>query len=87
MAESSSEPTLPIGRLRWRCRRGMRELDVLLARYLDHVYPVTDERRRQAFEFLLEQQDPLILAYVVGNERPTDPDLLDVIEQLTRVGT
>jgi antitoxin CptB len=64
----------------------MRELDVLLARYLDRVYPVASERQRQAFERLLEQQDPLILAYVVGKDRPTDPDLLDVVEQLTRIG-
>jgi antitoxin CptB len=27
-----------IGKLRWRCRRGMRELDVLLSRYLDEEY-------------------------------------------------
>lgn len=86
MTEAASE-TLTKGQLRWRCRRGMRELDVLLARYLDRVYPVASERQRRAFEFLLEQQDPLVLAYVVGSERPTDPDLLDVIEQLTRPAT
>lgn len=28
-----------IGKLRWRCRRGMKELDLLVLGYLDHHYP------------------------------------------------
>jgi len=28
-----------LGKLRWRCRRGMKELDVLLARYVDERFP------------------------------------------------
>ena len=73
-----------VSRLRWRCRRGMRELDVLLARYLDRVYPDAMEHQRQAFEALLELPDPLILAYVIGSERPTEQVLADVIQQLTQ---
>ena len=79
----SDSATSSLSRLRWRCRRGMRELDVLLARYLEHVYPAASLPHREAFEALLELQDPTILAYVVGRERPGDPNLADVIKQLT----
>jgi antitoxin CptB len=61
----------------------MRELDVLLARYLEDVYPHASPAQRGAFEALLELQDPTILAYVVGRESPSDPSLADVIKQLT----
>jgi len=72
-----------MNRLCWRCRRGMRELDVLLARYLEDVYPHASPAHREAFEALLELQDPTILAYVVGRASPADPNLADVIKQLT----
>lgn len=61
----------------------MRELDVLLARYLDRVYPRASPEQRLAFESLLELQDPVILAYVIGNATPPEPELADVIKQLT----
>ncbi len=73
-----------LSRLRWHCRRGMRELDVLLTRYLDKIYPQATETQRQAFETLLDLPDPLILAYVIGTETPAEPALIDVVQQLTR---
>lgn len=75
-----------LSRLRWHCRRGMRELDVLLMKYFEQVYPHTEPARQQAFESLLELQDPVILTYLTGNARPERQDIADVIEQLTRIG-
>ena len=45
-------------RLRWRCRRGMRELDVLLTRYLDKRWAAAPEEERAAFRALLDLPDP-----------------------------
>ena len=44
----------PTGRLRWQCRRGMRELDVVLERWLEARYPSAPEPERRAFRTLLE---------------------------------
>jgi antitoxin CptB len=55
-----------LGRLRWRCRRGMKELDVLLARYVDERFAVAPAAEQQAFESLLDAQDPVIYAYCLG---------------------
>lgn len=45
-------------KVRWLCRRGMKELDVMLGRYLDERWPVAPADERSAFEGMLEMQDP-----------------------------
>jgi antitoxin CptB len=72
------------GRLRWKCRRGMKELDLLLVAYLDTHYPVASEPERLAFAALLEQQDPTLLAYVTGRERPASEEQRRVVDVLRR---
>jgi antitoxin CptB len=72
-----------MSRLRWRCRRGMRELDVLLQRYLERRYACAPQEEQQAFEALLELPDPQLFAYVVKREQPSDPHLLNVLARLT----
>ena len=76
-----------IARLRWRCRRGMRELDVILQRYLESRYPEASTAEQRAFESLIELQDPQLLAYVLGSDAPTDPELTNVIARLVDTGT
>ncbi|MDB6083286.1 MAG: hypothetical protein JWN43_1167 [Gammaproteobacteria bacterium] len=72
-----------IGKLRWRCRRGMKELDLLLTRYVDEQYPDAAPDHQQAFRELLEAQDPLIHAYFLGREAPPDAVLTSLIERIT----
>jgi antitoxin CptB len=57
---------MEVGQLRWRCRRGMKELDVLLSRYVDSRLAADGSPERAAFEQLLESQDPLIYGYCFG---------------------
>lgn len=57
-------------RLRWRCRRGTRELDLLLLRFLDGDFEGLDTPDQQAFEALLEQQDPDLARWLLGAEPP-----------------
>ena len=72
-----------LSRMRWHCRRGMRELDVLLTRYFEEVYPSATLQQQQAFADILDLQDPLIMAYVIGKQTPDSKDIADVIQQLT----
>ncbi|OUD14278.1 succinate dehydrogenase assembly factor 2 [Thioflexithrix psekupsensis] len=57
-----------ISRLRWHCRRGMRELDLLLTRYLNEHYPEASAEEQLAFQELLELPDPELFSYVIGKE-------------------
>jgi antitoxin CptB len=61
-----------MGRLRWHCRRGMKELDILLARYLDEQFAAASVQEQEAFRRLLEIQDPVIYAYCLGSEQPPE---------------
>jgi len=55
-------------RLRWRCRRGMRELDYLLGRWLERHWMQTDASEQAIFEALLECQDDLLWRWFMGYE-------------------
>jgi len=72
-----------IGKLRWRCRRGMKELDVLLRRYVDEQFCAASSAHQQAFRELLDAPDPVIYAYCVGQERPPTALLASLIERIT----
>ena len=62
-------------RLLWRCRRGMRELDVMLERFAREVLPGASARDRQAFEELLELPDPQLAGYLLGGNTPSGEEL------------
>ena len=72
---SGSRP--PIAKLKWRCRRGMRELDVVLERYLEQRYACAPVAEQQAFESLLDLPDPQLFAYLMRRETPADSYLDD----------
>jgi antitoxin CptB len=80
MAQADS---FELGKLRWRCRRGMKELDVLLARYVDEEYCDAPDAQQEAFRALLDAPDPVIYAYCLGQERPPTDVLSSLIERLT----
>jgi antitoxin CptB len=50
-----------LAKLRWQCRRGSRELDLLLDNYLNTRYPVADEEEKARFVELLKLDDTELL--------------------------
>ena len=64
-----------LGRLRWRCRRGMRELDQLLERYLDHRWRHAEPSERAGFERLLACEDDQLWRWFLGRLTPEDPEI------------
>lgn len=69
-------------RLRWRCRRGMRELDVLLNRHLEERYPTASEAEQAAFRRLLEAPDPELFGLLLGRNEATDEAESEVVRQM-----
>jgi antitoxin CptB len=74
---SASEAPHP-GQLLWRCRRGMKELDVLLERYARRLGSCADAERR-TFARLLDLTDTSLAAYLLGYEHPSDPELAGLV--------
>lgn len=75
-------PEQEFNRLRWRCRRGMRELDTLLLRYVERDWPRAGPAQRRAFEALLGWQDPEILELLAGRRPADNPAQHDVVQRL-----
>jgi antitoxin CptB len=66
-------PEVELRRLEWRCRRGMKELDFLLVRYLRDRHALAPNDERAAFIEFLELPDPDIARYLLAGDVPTDP--------------
>jgi antitoxin CptB len=69
--------------LRWRCRRGMKELDVLLERYAAAVLPDAGPTERRLLARLLDQPDPQLAGYFLGGEAPPEPEMAALVTRIT----
>lgn len=74
--------SVELQRLRWRCRRGMRELDQLFTRYLERVWPVASADDRTTFERLLACEDDRLWRWFLGYEIAEDPELHALVERI-----
>jgi antitoxin CptB len=71
-----------IKRLQWRTRRGTRELDSLFGGWLEHSFPNADEAMQQAFEELLDVQDPDLWDWVMGHAMAPRADWQAIIDDI-----
>lgn len=67
-------------KLKWACRRGMLELDVLLGNFLNEAYPDLSLDNKKLFIQLLECEDPEIYAWIMGHETAPEPHLILITE-------
>lgn len=75
-------PPLPMGQIRWRCRRGMRELDILLTRFLEHRWDGLPAHLQTGFVELLEVQDPILMDWIMGRATPETPEFVTLIDSI-----
>ncbi len=59
-------------RLIWRCRRGIREMDILLLDYLETHYDNASTEDQNTFEELLEETDLDILSWIMEKTSPNE---------------
>jgi antitoxin CptB len=71
-------------RLEWRCRRGMKELDFLLLRYLRDQHARASSDERAAFEEFLELPDPDLARYLIAGDVPSEPRIAALCRALLR---
>ena len=71
-----------LNRLRWRSRRGMRELDQLFERYLQQAWPQDAEPARAVFLRLLDCEDDKLWRWFMGYEQCPDAELGGLIERI-----
>ncbi len=79
--ENEAEAT-ELKRLRWRCRRGMRELDQLMLRYLDSAWATDSDAERAVFLRLLDTEDDKLWRWFMGYEAIADVEIASLIQRI-----
>ena len=74
-----------IDRIRWRCRRGLLELDLVLQAFLAHGYGRLDDGQRRLFAELLERPDNELLDLALGRTEP-ESRYQTVVDRLRAAG-
>lgn len=73
-AVASAPIDAQLKRMQWRCRRGTRELDALLSGWLEAHRAALDAAQLDAFDALLDQQDPMLWDWLMGHAEPPRAD-------------
>ncbi len=69
--------------LRMKCRRGMLELDMLLANFFDRHFDELAESEQVLLEQVLDQEDPVLWDWFIEAKPPVDPDLNEFVLRIT----
>ena len=69
-------------RLKWQCRRGMRELDLLLEEFLENRYEKLSPSARDIFSRLLDCPNEDLMKWLVEGGSPQDEQLAGIVEQI-----
>lgn len=69
-------------RLKWRCRRGMLELDLLLQPFVEELYPTLTAEEQLQFHTLLDLEDQELLECLMLQQPPEDNSLDHVIRKI-----
>ena len=72
------------GYLQWRCRRGTKELDVVLNRFLDSCYDELTDEDLLLFDELLNSQDTDLWYWLSEKESPDSEPLKQIISRIVR---
>ena len=67
-------------RLKWACRRGMLELDVLFLPFVEEAFNDLDSEKQETFERLLTCDDPDLFAWFMGHQKCEDPELAEMVK-------
>ena len=70
--------------LRWRCRRGIREMDLLLQAFIDRYFDYLSTEEIAAFENLLEQPDLDIMDWITGKSDPPSTAIKTIIDRINK---
>lgn len=76
-----------LARMRWKCRRGMLELDLLFKDFLDDGYTQLDDQQQHSFDQLLDYPDAVLLEWMMGRIRPTDKDVAQLVNKIRAATT
>ena len=69
-------------RMRWKCRRGMLELDLLLRDFMNDGYAQLEDGERAGFDRLLDYPDAVLIEWFMGRTRSADKDVARLVDKI-----
>ncbi len=72
-------------RLRWRCRRGLLELDLVLGRFVEQDYAGLDEMQKGTFNALLDMPDTVLWDMIAGRQQAMEGEQQALLEKIRAV--
>ena len=70
-----------ISEVRWKCRKGIREVDILFSKYMEEVYrDLTAEQQKIFIEFI--QQDTYEILDILINDKYFDTKFTNLVDAL-----
>ena len=83
--QSSTPDPAYMERVRWRCRRGLLELDIVLGRFIEQCYPGLDETQRVVFDALLDMPDTVLWDMIAGRHEAEQSGQQALLEKIRAV--
>ena len=74
-------------RLRWHCRRGMLELDLVLNAFAQRYLAKLDANQLDTFRRILERPDPELLDFIMAHSDPEDTAERELVDLMRAVST
>ncbi len=68
--------------LSWNCRRGMKELDVAIERFMANKFDQLSEEQKQVFYEILKTDDGEFFAWLIGSYEPEQDNFKQIISML-----
>jgi len=81
-ADLAAKHSLTAGELRWRCRRGMLELDLILRSFVDKDMEQLTETELEVFDRLLDYPDQLLLELFLKQTLSSDKEISQLVERI-----
>ncbi len=78
----SSMPDRVDSKLRWRCRRGMLELDIIFNDFIEKHYTSLSEAQKEILNQLLDYPDQLLFDLFLGHMQSSDNSVSDLVQTI-----
>lgn len=78
----SQQGDMSMSKLRWRCRRGMLELDILLSNFVEMEYNLLSQEEIALFSTLLDYPDQTLFDLLLGKTETSDAMITEIVNKI-----
>ena len=72
-------------RIRWKCRRGLLELDIVFEKFCQTILPVMSDEEKKLFFYFLDTPDQLLLDWIFSSAFPESGQDKEFVQKLKQL--